>query len=262
LVTSSGGNAGLAATYAASKLKLPITVVVPTSTGTLVINKLKSSGAQVIVHGAAWDEADQEARKLCSQIESCFYVHPFDHPLIWNGHASIVDEILDQFVNGETPDCIIASVGGGGLLCGIIEGLIKHDLISKGIDIIAAETDGANCFNESVKQGKIVTLDKISSIAKTLGAKTCAKRLYELYLEHSKQIKSLVVTDKDAVDACLRFLDDHRILAEISCGAALALAYNMNKLIEKRYKNIVVIVCGGSGISLDELLVFKNNFKL
>lgn len=261
-MTSSGGNAGLAATYAASKLKLPITVVVPTSTSTLVINKLKSYGAQVIVHGAAWDEADQEAKKICSQIESAFYVHPFDHQLIWDGHSSIVDEIQEQFSEGETPDCIIASVGGGGLLCGIIEGLMRRKLISNGIDIIAAETEGANCFNESIKHGKIVTLDRITSIAKTLGAKTCAKKLFELYLENSKQIKSLVVTDKEAVDACIRFLDDHRILAEVSCGAALAIAYNLNRLIEKRYKNVVVIVCGGSGISLDELLVFKKNFKL
>ena len=62
------------------------------------------------------------------------------------------------------PDCIIASVGGGGLMCGIIEGLIRNDWIETNIKIIAVETQGADCFNQSIKQNKIVTLDSISRL--------------------------------------------------------------------------------------------------
>ena len=92
------------------------------------------------------------------------------------------------------------------------------------------------------------------------------------------------MSDKEALNACLKFLglknnnkekanmliyfyfkisvDDHKMLVEVSCGACLAIAYNLDKKLEKRYKNIVVIVCGGSGINLEEIMLHKNNFKL
>ena len=69
--------------------------------------------------------------------------------------------MVDEIVNIE-PDCVIASVGGGGLLCGVIEGLIRHKFIDKDIQVIAVETNGANCFNESIKQNKLVTLNEIT----------------------------------------------------------------------------------------------------
>lgn len=79
------------------------------------------------------------------------------------GHSSIIDEIKEQ-MNGVLPDCIIASVGGGGLVLGLIEGLIRHNWMQKNIKIIAVETEGADCFNKSVKENRIVNLESISRL--------------------------------------------------------------------------------------------------
>jgi L-serine/L-threonine ammonia-lyase len=89
-------------------------------------------------------------------------VPPFDHELIWEGVASIVDELKEQLNNNEMPDCIIASVGGGGLALGIIEGLIRNNWMDKNIKFIAVETVGADCFNRSIKENRLVTLDGIT----------------------------------------------------------------------------------------------------
>lgn len=67
-------------------------------------------------------------------------------------------------MKGEKPDCIIASVGGGGLLCGIIEGMIRHGWMGGDVDLIAAETVGADCFNLSVKHGTLYTMNEITRL--------------------------------------------------------------------------------------------------
>jgi L-serine/L-threonine ammonia-lyase len=88
-------------------------------------------------------------------------VPPFDHPLIWSGNSTLIDEIKEQ-LGDIVPDCVVASIGGGGLMCGIIEGLIRHRWIETDMKIIAVETEGADCFNQSIKQNELVTLDSIS----------------------------------------------------------------------------------------------------
>jgi L-serine/L-threonine ammonia-lyase len=116
----------------------------------------------VIVHGNIWDEAEQKAIELSQSLDSSFYVPPFNHPLIWIGHSTLIDELNEQLI-GRIPDCIIASVGGGGLLLGLIEGLVRREWFKKkGFKLIAVETEGADCFNRSIKQGSIVTLDSIT----------------------------------------------------------------------------------------------------
>jgi L-serine/L-threonine ammonia-lyase len=126
-----------------------------------VIEKLQSYGAEVIVHGNIWDEAEKKAQEMCKELKNSFYVPPFNNPLIWAGNASLIDEISEQ-MSGEVPDCIIASVGGGGLVLGLIEGMIRNGWMSKGVKIIAVETEGADCFNKSVTSNKLVTLDSIT----------------------------------------------------------------------------------------------------
>lgn len=116
-----------------------------------------------------------------------------------------MDEINSQ-LNGNIPDCLIISVGGGGLAVGIIEGMIKYGWMSAGVKLIAVETIGANCFNESIKADRVVTLDKITSIAKTLGAKKCTDKLFSYWKQYSQNIESIVVSDKDAVEACCKYL--------------------------------------------------------
>ncbi|KFQ34236.1 Serine dehydratase-like, partial [Mesitornis unicolor] len=193
-ICSSGGNAGLAAAYAAKKLGLPITVVVPSTTGPVTVRRLEELGAEVEVSGQVWDEANRRAQEL-AQTKGWVSIHPFDHPLVWEGHASLVQELKDSL---ETkPDAILLAVGGGGLLAGVVAGL--HQVGWQDIPIIAAETWGAHSFHAALAAGRLVTLPDITSVAKCLGAKTVAARALECAQEC--QVISQVVEDAEAVRA-------------------------------------------------------------
>jgi L-serine/L-threonine ammonia-lyase len=98
---------------------------------------IQQENAAVIEHGESWDDSHAYASELAGQ-DGTAYIHPFDDPRIWNGHASIIEEIAHD---GLKPDAIVLSVGGGGLLCGVLEGL--HRVGWTGIPVIAAETEGA-----------------------------------------------------------------------------------------------------------------------
>ena len=244
LVCSSGGNAGYAVAYAGRKLGVGVTVVVPRTTPNWMRETIQQENAAVIEHGESWDDSHAYASELAGQ-DGTAYIHPFDDPRIWNGHASIIEEIAHD---GLKPDAIVLSVGGGGLLCGVLEGL--HRVGWTGIPVIAAETEGAASFAASVEAGRLITLDKIASVATTLGARTVASEA--LAWTHRHIIMPWTVSDRAAVDACIRFADDHRILVEPACGAALSAIYNRASLLAG-LKRVMVIVCGGAGVSLSLL---------
>ncbi|XP_064179649.1 serine dehydratase-like [Anguilla rostrata] len=261
VICSSGGNAGMATAYVARKLNIPATIIVPSSTPELVIHKLKSQGATVKVVGKVWDDANAEALTL-AQNEGLTFVPPFDHPLVWQGHASIIREIKACLVT--KPGAVVVAVGGGGLLCGVVEGL--REVGWGDVPIVAMETRGANCLNEAMKAGKPVTLPDITSEAKTLGAKTVCSRAFEYCKEGN--IISEVVTDSEALQAIELFLDEERVLVELACGAAIAAVYTglIQRLQEegrlpRRLGPLVVVVCGGSSISMAQLKHLKSKLQ-
>ena len=241
-VSSSGGNAGLAVAYAGRKLGVPVTVVVPETTTERAKELLRLEDAKVVVHGSSWQEANELAQTLLGTGDA--FIHPFDDPLLWAGHASLIDEVA---ASGLKPDAVVLSVGGGGLLCGVIEGLQRngwHD-----VPVIAVETNGAASFHAATLAGKPVQLEQITSIATSLGAKRVCDQAVNDFASHS--IHSVLVTDQQALDACERFLFDHRVLVEPACGAALAVAYEGAAL--KPYRNVLVVVCGGATASLEQI---------
>lgn len=238
-VSSSGGNAGLAVAYSGRKLQVPVTVIVPESTSKMMIEKIRMEGAEVIVHGQSWDEADLYARSLLQ--DHTYYIPPFDHPLIWQGHSTMIDEITK--VN-DKPGAILLAVGGGGLLCGVIEGL--HRAEWQDVPVIAVETEGAASFAASVQAGRVTTLKEIHTVATSLGAKTIAQQAFEWTKKH--RIESAVVSDEEAINAASQFAHDHRILVEPACGAPLSLVYNKNAILQS-FSSILVIVCGGCNVS-------------
>lgn len=238
-VSSSGGNAGLAVAYSGRKLHVPVKVIVPETTSQQMIEKIRKEGAEVTVHGQSWDEADLYARSLLQ--EDSYYIPPFDHPLIWQGHSTMIDEIVKE--NGK-PGVILLAVGGGGLLCGVIEGL--HRAQWQDVPVIAVETEGAASFAASVQAGRVTPLKEIHTVATSLGAKTIAQQAFDWTKHH--RIESVVVSDQEAIDAASRFANDHRILVEPACGAPLSLIYNQ-KLNALSYSSVLVIVCGGCNVS-------------
>lgn len=252
-VSSSGGNAGLAVAYSGRMLKIPVKVIIPNSTPLFMVQKIQKEGAEVIIHGKDWNAADNLARELAEEPGS-FYISPFDHPLIWKGHASIIQEIKESPFK---PDAVILAVGGGGLLCGVVQGL--HDVGWNDTPVFTAETEGAASFAKSVKAGKLITLDSINTLATSLGAKTVAKKALEWSKVHP--IFPQIVSDKEAVEASLQFADHHRILVEPACGAALSLIYT-NKINPQIYKKILVIVCGGCGVTRSHMEEWKTKVEI
>lgn len=241
IVCASGGNAGFAATHAAVALGLPVTIVLPLTSSAAVAEKLAARGAEVLRHGAVFDEANAFATALAAE-RGAAYVHPFDHPLLWEGHASLVDEVVAA---GLEFDAIVTAVGGGGLFCGIVEGLRRHGLDH--VPVIAVETRGADSLHASLAAGQHLTLPAITSIATSLGARKVAARALELAREH--RTHSVLVDDADATAACRRFADAQRVLVEPACGAALA-AVDIHAELFAGFKRPLVEVCGGMGVSL------------
>jgi L-serine/L-threonine ammonia-lyase len=248
-VSSSGGNAGLAVAYSGRKLGVPVTVVVPTTTKKTAIKLIEQEGASVIVKGDIWLQAHEHAMSLSN--DKAIYIHPFDNPLLWTGHASMIDEVAEQDIK---PDLIVLSVGGGGLLCGVIEGLQNNQWGD--IPVLCVETQGADSLAQSFNSGTHSTLNSINSIATSLGATQIADQAFAHLAKAN--IYSQVVSDKAAVDSCLKFVEDHRVIVEPACGASLAAIYDGGELV-KHKKNILVIVCGGVGASIEQLKQWNND---
>lgn len=256
--SSSGGNAGLACVAAATTLGYPSTVVVPLSTKPHMVEKLRLAGASdVIQHGATWFEADTHLRQnVLAKDPGGAYLHPFDHSAVWDGNATLVEELHEQ-MGDEKMDGVVCSVGGGGLFSGIAQGLEGAQT-----KIITVETRGAESLHESVKAGKLVTLNGITSIATSLGATTVASKAFEYAMKDN--VESVLVSDEEACRACVRFAEDERMLVEPACGATLALAYEgkLGALIPDFGKEakVVLVVCGGRNIGLDLIQEWKTAY--
>jgi L-serine/L-threonine ammonia-lyase len=242
-ISSSGGNAGIAVAYAGRHLAIPVVVVVPETTTERARKLIRQEGAEVIVQGSSWQEANAFAVSMVGQTDA--FIHPFDDPLLWQGHATLIDEIARS---GMQPDAIVLSVGGGGLLCGVMEGLHRNNW--EDIPVIAVETDGADSFAKSVLAGHRIELPAITSLATSLGARKICECAFNWSKEHP--IHSIVVSDRAAVSACERFIVDQRIVVEPACGAALATVYEHLPEIEM-FTSILIIVCGGVTASIEQL---------
>ncbi len=241
-ISSSGGNAGIAVAYAGHKLGIKVTVVVPETTTQRAQDMIRALDAEVVVTGASWQEANAYAESLAAADAPL--IHPFDDPLLWTGHATLIDEVV---ANGLQPDAIVTSVGGGGLMSGIDLGLSRN---SSDAHLIAVETEGAASLAASRSAGELVSLDAITSRATSLGARQVCER--SLQITNERPTTNVVLSDEQAVAACISFLDDHRLLVEPACGAALAVVYDLADRIED-FEVLLVVVCGGVTTSLDDL---------
>lgn len=242
-ISSSGGNAGYAVAYAGRQLGVRVTVVVPETTTAKARELIQSEDAQVIVHGSSWQEANAHAQSLLGA--GAAFIHPFDHPLLWEGHSSMIDELVTQCAK---PDVIICSVGGGGLLSGVGEGLLRAGWDDVGI--LAVETEGAASYAAALESGNPIEISAIHSRATSLGARKVCSRAVELAGQLS--IRSLVLSDTEAFQGSADLLETHRLLTEPACGVSIA---SLSR-VKERFANarrVVVIVCGGVGTSVEQL---------
>lgn len=241
---SSGGNAGYSLAYVCREAGAEATIVVPESTPEKMRQKILDLGAEVQVYGTVWDEAHQRALTLAGE-KGAAYVHPFDDPLLWEGHAALIDECAQEMPE---PDWILVAVGGGGLLSGVMQGMQRNGWNQA--RILACETEGAASFHEALKAGRVVTLDRINTIAGTLGAKAVAQHALDQSLSGS--VETALFSDAEAVQACRAFYRDFQEVVEPSCGAALAPIYQNHPTLHAA-QSILGIVCGGVGWDAKDL---------
>jgi L-serine/L-threonine ammonia-lyase len=240
VVCPSGGNAGFATAIAAASLGLSACIVVPHTTPESTRARIRKTGAEVIVHGKVWDEANQRAKEI-SQDADTEYVPAFDHPVLWEGHSTLVDEVLDVCPQ---MDAMVTSVGGGGLLAGILTGLMRHGRTD--CRIIACETEGAASFAAAMKAGHPVRLPRIDTVATSLGAAKVAPWPVQRLRDFPHQC--VVLSDEDAIMGVVRFASDLRQLVEPACGVSLAVAYLDHPAIADAH-DVVIVVCGGVSVS-------------
>lgn len=262
--SSSGGNAGLAAAYAAQHYRVPCTVVLPTTSKPLVITKLQQLNANVVVQGRHWGEADAYLRdELIKALPSTtypVYVHPFDDPIIWEGHAAIVDDLVTQLNREDLAKVktVVCSVGGGGLYNGVVAGLQKNELLQQ-VPVMAIETRQAPTFHEAVSAGKLVVLDKVDTIATSLASPYISNQALANYKSHKTYLK--LIDDQDAVQGSVDYYDTFGGLVEPACGASIAAVSLRRDLLHdlnlQQDDIVVIVVCGGVAISKELIEAYR-----
>ncbi len=238
------GSAGFALAWAARALGLPAVICAPDTMPAESVRPILQSGQKVESVGHTWYDADERAAELAKE-RGFTHISTNEHPVLWHGISTIVDELADQ---GEKPDAIVCSVGSGGLISGLCEGLIRNGW--EDIPIVGCGTYGADAYSRFVEEGHVVSLETTTSIIPCISA----LRVIDHVMDFSGRVslKSFLTTDLNAVAACERFLDDHRMLVDPSCGVALAAAYE-NAPALSECQNIIVVVCGGVGITTERL---------
>lgn len=233
LITASAGNHAQGVAYAAKCYGAKATIVMPTGTPLIKVNRTKGYGAEVVLHGDVYDEACAKAYELAEEYGYTF-IHPFDDLAVATGQGTIAMEIVKEL---PLVDYILVPIGGGGLATGVAT-LAK--LLNPKIKVIGVEPAGANCLQESVKAGKIVTLPKVNTIADGTAVKTPGGKLLPYIQQNLDDI--ITVADEELVVAFLDMVENHKIVVENSGLLTVAAL----KHLDVKGKKIVSILSGGN----------------
>ena len=233
LITASAGNHAQGVAYAARLAGVKAVVVMPTTTPLMKVNRTKNYGAEVILEGDVFDEACAHAYKLAEEHGYTF-VHPFDDLDVATGQGTIAMEIIKEL---PTVDYILVPIGGGGLCTGVST-LAK--LLNPKIKIIGVEPAGANCMQESLRQGQVVSLPEVSTIADGTAVKRPGEKLFPYIQANVDDI--ITIEDSELIVAFLDMVENHKMIVENSGLLTVAALKHLN--VQK--KKIVSILSGGN----------------
>ncbi len=233
LITASAGNHAQGVAYAAKCFGVKATIVMPTTTPLIKVNRTKSYGAEVVLHGDVYDEACAHAYQLAEE-QGYTFIHPFDDPAVATGQGTIAMEVFKEL---PLVDYILVPIGGGGLATGIST-LAK--LLNPKIKVIGVEPAGANCLQESLKAGKVVTLPGVNTIADGTAVKTPGKEIFPYLQKNLDDI--ITVQDEDLVTAFLDMVENHKMIVENS-GLLTVAALKDLKVTDKK---VVSVLSGGN----------------
>ena len=233
LITASAGNHAQGVAYAAKLAGVKATVVMPTTTPLMKVNRTKSYGADVVLEGDVFDEACDHAYKLAEEFGYTF-VHPFDDLDVATGQGTIAMEIIKEL---PTVDYILVPIGGGGLCTGVST-LAK--LLNPKIKVIGVEPAGANCMQVSLKEGKVVGLPQVNTIADGTAVKRPGEKLFPYIQENVDSI--ITIEDSELIVAFLDMVENHKMVVENSGLLTVAALKHLN--VQK--KKILSILSGGN----------------
>lgn len=233
LITASAGNHAQGVAYAAKLYGVPATIVMPTTTPLIKVNRTKGYGANVILHGSVYDEACQKALELAEKSGATF-VHPFNDETVATGQGTIAMEIFKEL---PTVDIILVPIGGGGLAAGVST-LAK--LLNPNIKVIGVEPAGASCMKASLDAGKVVTLPNVETIADGTAVKTPGDKIFPYIQKNIDEI--IAVEDEELIVNFLDILENHKMLVENSGLLTVAAL----KHLDCKGKRVVSILSGGN----------------
>ncbi|MDD3252352.1 MAG: threonine ammonia-lyase [Lachnospiraceae bacterium] len=233
LITASAGNHAQGVAYAAKLAGIKATIVMPTSTPLMKVNRTRGYGAEVVLYGDVFDEACEYAYKLADEHGYTF-VHPFDDLDVATGQGTIAMEIIKEL---PTVDYILVPIGGGGLCTGVST-LAK--LLNPKIKVIGVEPAGANCMQESIKEGHVLTLPSVNTIADGTAVKRPGEKLFPYIQANVDDI--ITVEDSELIVAFLDMVENHKMIVENSGLLTVAALKHLN--VQK--KKIVSILSGGN----------------
>lgn len=233
IITASAGNHAQGVAYAAKCYGVKATIVMPTTTPLIKVNRTKSYGAEVVLYGDVYDEACKKAYELADEFGYTF-IHPFDDFGVATGQGSIAMEIIKEL---PLVDYILVPVGGGGLATGVST-LAK--MLNPKIKVLGIEPEGAACLKASFESGKVTTLPKVNTIADGTAVKTPGSKLFP-YLQ--KNIDDIItVPDEDLVVSFLDMVENHKMVVENSGLLSVAALKQLNVTGKK----VVCVLSGGN----------------
>ena len=233
LITASAGNHAQGVADAAKRYGAKATIVMPTTTPLIKVNRTKSYGAEVVLYGDVYDEACAKAYELAEEHGYTF-IHPFDDPAVATGQGTIAMEIFQEL---PLVEYILVPIGGGGLATGVST-LAK--LLNPKIKVIGVEPAGANCMQESLKTGEVVTLPQVNTIADGTAVKTPGSKIFPYIQENLDDI--ITVHDDELIVAFLDMVENHKMIVENSGLLTVAAL----KHLSVKDKRVVSILSGGN----------------
>lgn len=233
LITASAGNHAQGVAYAARKYDVPATIVMPTTTPLIKVERTKEQGAEVVLAGDVYDEAYEHALKLAEE-RSLTFIHPFNDPILAAGQGSIAMEIVQEL---PLVDIILVPIGGGGLASGVST-LAK--MLNPRISVIGVEPAGAACMKASLEAGHVVKLPSVNTIADGTAVLEPGDQIFPYIQENIDDI--ITVEDDELIVAFLDMVESHKMIVENSGLLTVAALKHLN--VEG--KKIVSILSGGN----------------
>ncbi|MEO1272048.1 MAG: threonine/serine dehydratase [Myxococcota bacterium] len=251
VITASGGNHGLGVAMAGQLTQTPVTVVLPESAPKERRDAIAALGAVVEVHGAVWNDANALAHQW-SQERGATYISPFNHVMVMAGQGTLGVELIDQLPE---LDQVVVSVGGGGLISGVASAM-RH--LKPQVQVVGVEPEGSACMTRAVEAGAVVELERLDSIAHSLGTRVTAERPLAIVKEAVERM--VLVSDRAAVEALVGLLHHDHVLVEPAASLTAA-ALLQGCVPDLKGKTVVLVMCGAN-TTLDHVMGWRSRFAV